>query len=183
MVPLPAVYGSIHAVAWNKHFPTPTERLLWRFSATYIGGTTLAVLPLCCAIVLVGRHKRNNPARRRSWPRLKRMAEAMETKTSEVSGWELARKVLFHIAWAFGGLVYFVLWTAILVVVVCMLSGVSLSYIFSRVYLVVEAFISLRSLPKGAFETVRWMDYWPHFLRCFMYGSWTNWYCIWTGGY
>ena len=36
-------------------------------------------------------------------------------------------------------------------------------YIFARVYLVVEAFISLRSPPKGAFETVRWMDYWPHF--------------------
>ncbi|KAI4112278.1 MAG: hypothetical protein LQ345_006548 [Seirophora villosa] len=30
-------YGAIHATAWNDHFPTATEKWLWRSSAVYIG--------------------------------------------------------------------------------------------------------------------------------------------------
>ncbi|KAF8242734.1 hypothetical protein K440DRAFT_564452 [Wilcoxina mikolae CBS 423.85] len=42
------------------------------------------------------------------------------------------------------------------------LAGVS-AFIFARTFLVVESFISLRSLPKGSFKTVPWSNYWPHF--------------------
>jgi len=31
-----------------------------------------------------------------------------------------------------------------------------------RLYLVVEAFISVRSLPVGAYETVNWVEFLPH---------------------
>lgn len=34
--------------------------------------------------------------------------------------------------------------------------------IFGRVFLLVESFISLRSLPQGSFKTTVWDDYWPH---------------------
>lgn len=35
--------------------------------------------------------------------------------------------------------------------------------IFSgRIFLPVEAFISLRNLPEGSFNTTVWEDYWPH---------------------
>lgn len=34
--------------------------------------------------------------------------------------------------------------------------------ILGRVFLVVESFISLRSLPDGSFKTTVWEDYWPH---------------------
>lgn len=30
-------YGVLHAMAWNSHFPSVTEKWLWRASATYIG--------------------------------------------------------------------------------------------------------------------------------------------------
>lgn len=30
-------YGAIHAAAWNDHFPTATEKWLWRSSAVYVG--------------------------------------------------------------------------------------------------------------------------------------------------
>ena len=30
-------YGAIHTAAWNEHFPTDTEKWLWRSSALYIG--------------------------------------------------------------------------------------------------------------------------------------------------
>ena len=31
------LYGGIHAVAWNNHFPSVAEKWLWRASAIYIG--------------------------------------------------------------------------------------------------------------------------------------------------
>jgi hypothetical protein len=39
----------------------------------------------------------------------------------------------------------------------------SLLFILARCFLVFESFLSLRSLPKGSFETVSWGNYWPHF--------------------
>ncbi|KAF8249274.1 hypothetical protein K440DRAFT_544157, partial [Wilcoxina mikolae CBS 423.85] len=36
-------------------------------------------------------------------------------------------------------------------------------YPFARLYLIIESFLSLRSLPKGSFQTVAWTNYWPHF--------------------
>jgi len=34
--------------------------------------------------------------------------------------------------------------------------GLAVGFVFGRVFLVVEAFISLRSLPAGAYDTVSW---------------------------
>ena len=33
-------YGAVHAAAWSEYFPTPAERLLWRFSSIYITGAS-----------------------------------------------------------------------------------------------------------------------------------------------
>jgi hypothetical protein len=38
----------------------------------------------------------------------------------------------------------------------------TISYLLGRLFIPVEAFISIRSLPVGAFETVQWVEYWPH---------------------
>jgi TRAP-type C4-dicarboxylate transport system permease small subunit len=40
--------------------------------------------------------------------------------------------------------------------------GLLLAFIFSRLFLVVEAFISMRSLPIGAYSTVSWVGFLPH---------------------
>ncbi|RPA85995.1 hypothetical protein BJ508DRAFT_158859 [Ascobolus immersus RN42] len=40
--------------------------------------------------------------------------------------------------------------------------ALGLAFILSRIYLVVESFISLRSLHVDAFKTVPWSNYWPH---------------------
>lgn len=39
----------------------------------------------------------------------------------------------------------------------------TLLYIFSRLYIVVESFVSLRRVPIGVYETVTWAQYIPHF--------------------
>ncbi|KAF8532799.1 hypothetical protein BDD12DRAFT_868376 [Trichophaea hybrida] len=38
-----------------------------------------------------------------------------------------------------------------------------LFFVTCRLFLTVESFLSLRSLPEGSFETVPWSNYWPHF--------------------
>jgi len=49
------------------------------------------------------------------------------------------------------------------VAVFCFLAGMTtISYLLARLFIPVEAFISIRSLPVGAFETVQWVEYWPH---------------------
>ena len=45
-------------------------------------------------------------------------------------------------------------------VIVCLICG-SL-YAFARMYLVIEAFISIRKLPKSAYQTPEWMQIMPH---------------------
>jgi hypothetical protein len=35
-------------------------------------------------------------------------------------------------------------------------------YTLARLFIPVEAFISMRSVPVGSFDTVPWMEYWPH---------------------
>jgi hypothetical protein len=41
MLPVSLAYGSIFVAAWNQHFPTPVERLLWRISSV---GSILIIL-------------------------------------------------------------------------------------------------------------------------------------------
>ena len=36
-----ALYGGLHATAWDAAFPSSTERLLWRISSLLIGNTSL----------------------------------------------------------------------------------------------------------------------------------------------
>lgn len=43
-----------------------------------------------------------------------------------------------------------------------LLGLVIVPYVFTRLFIVVEAIISVRSLPIGSFETVTWVEYWPH---------------------
>jgi hypothetical protein len=42
MVVAGTIFGSVHLIAWNFHFPTLIERLLWKLSAVYLA----AALPV-----------------------------------------------------------------------------------------------------------------------------------------
>lgn len=99
------LYSAWHALAWNSHFPTPLERLLWRVSCSILA--SLHVLFFLCFLS----------------SRLRRFFVVFES------------------------LLWFIL---------------PLSFLFPSVYLVVEAFLSFRSLPEGSYKTVQWSEYWPH---------------------
>lgn len=46
------VFGSLHCAAWNFHFPTPTEKLLWRVSSLICAG----MLPAYYSVLLYDIH-------------------------------------------------------------------------------------------------------------------------------
>jgi len=92
------IYGGLHAVAWDAHFPSYVEQILWRVAVVVI----IASTPFYFVAF-----------------------------SETLKGWLLA------IGW---GLLCFL----------------------PRLYLVVEAFISVRSLPVGAYETVDWVEFLPH---------------------
>ncbi|MCJ1311237.1 hypothetical protein MMC25_004908 [Agyrium rufum] len=116
------VYGAIHAAAWNDHFPTVTEKWLWKASAVYIG--------FCGGLwIILNYLAQKLGSVNRFWDRW------MEGQTR----W--CHYIIFGVP-----------------VVVC-----GSSFLFARVFIVVEAFINLRELPMTAYDTPNWEQVFPHF--------------------
>jgi hypothetical protein len=128
---LALLYGGAHAAAWNTHFPSSTEQLLWRVCSITVG--TMILLSLLLILMI-------------SW--LNELLEEAKVKELFHRVFNVFPEMLSDILMFFGML---------------FIAGAILFYVFARAFLVVEAFLSLRSLPKGSFETVPWSDYWPHF--------------------
>ncbi|KAF3310279.1 hypothetical protein TWF173_009868 [Orbilia oligospora] len=136
-----AAYGGLHVAAWKEHFPTELERILWLISAVFIS---------CSGVLsfLVFLAKQKSKAFDRwiggftvqgSWMFWKRKEDVMKGEKQSVGKW-LAQIIL-----------------GALVGVVVMAFGCA------RVYLVIEAFVSLRDVPKEVYDTPNWTNFFPHF--------------------
>jgi hypothetical protein len=51
-----AIYGGLHLVAWNAHFPARAERILWRVSGIGIASFGLVYLPFMTLGAVLDRH-------------------------------------------------------------------------------------------------------------------------------
>ncbi|KAF8535523.1 hypothetical protein BDD12DRAFT_751767 [Trichophaea hybrida] len=155
---LSCFYAGSHASAWSSHFPTYIERWIWRGACICIA----AGVPVICALYVFrkgvaffihkvkahrhsvynwmrGRHQQNKDSK---WilsifSFSMRLDDRLDNLHDVVV--ELGRLVYYF----FFGLAAFL-------------------YILSRLFIPLEAFISIRSLPVGAFDTVNWVEYWPH---------------------
>ncbi|BCS03147.1 uncharacterized protein AKAW2_70025A [Aspergillus luchuensis] len=150
--PVLLAFGSMFMLAWNFHFPSPVEHLLWRIASIYnlvftvIGGLHAGY---CDKILLPREYKRRmvlplstvktstNPSRQRSCLR------NLAAKLRNIDPYrnpkrEVPLRVLFP--------------TSVLCAAYCV----------GRAYVLTEDFIGLRSLPASAFQTVSWSDYVPH---------------------
>lgn len=134
------IYGGTHATAWNDHFPTPLERLFWRMSCTVLAlgpWVQLTATALTAHFPVFRRCLREHIEDKRGW-RVWLLWQAC------VDGYNPYVQVDFGM---FAGTLF---------------AGLCILYMFSIGYVTVEAFISIRSLPKGSYLTVNWEDYWPH---------------------
>ncbi|RYP73402.1 hypothetical protein DL771_003670 [Monosporascus sp. 5C6A] len=150
-------YGGLHLLAWSPPVRTFAETLMWRVSgiALIVCGT----LPLLLGLVLLFG----------SWCKAiyKQSCLARNTKSSSHSTILQLRKR----AGAFYTSVITVAWVewigeliiVVLIFILCLsITVATLLYALSRVYLVVECFISIPRLPASVFETPAWSQYVPH---------------------
>ncbi len=133
-------YAAIHLAGWNFTFPTHVERVLWRASSMFIFGNTV-VFWICETAAAWHRKGR--------WQRFfYRIFDP--SKTEEV---EFARQLSssqqepkqLPLAWEF--------WS---------ITPLAIIYAAARVYLIVEAFMGLRSLEPSAYLNVNWSNWIPH---------------------
>jgi hypothetical protein len=128
-------YGGIHASSWNSHFPSFIEQTLWQVAAcTVASGGFVMLLWLSAVRVFVSApYEAIVRAVFEHW-----IISTIYIKTAKTWG-DFAVLI-----WMLVAKVWIVLWG------------------LARMYLITEAFISIRSLPVGAYNTTNWVDVLPH---------------------
>lgn len=143
-------YGACHAAAWNTHFPSPVERLLWRISSV-----VMAVVP-AYALFLLALTNSGHVA-------LVHVLTFYAGPIVEFMGADHDFENYPGFWWACCNVLW-TIWMIITFVVVCLCLFVLVTIVpISRSYLFLESFLSLRSLPYGSFDSTPWEDYLPHF--------------------
>lgn len=145
-------YAGIHLCAWNFHFPTGTERLLWRIAALYILSSILLywVIDLCSKQVVAScpadepYTKMENifkPAMRSSrlTARIKALFSELRNNTpGDDPAMAIPLRALMPVTTLGAG------------------------YCIARAYIVLESWLSLRNLDPSAYKTVDWTLFLPH---------------------
>ena len=133
------VYCGLHFGGWNFAFPTSIEKWLWRGSSVVIFAAAL-IFWICETIQDGRRVKRWKKWHAHLFPHraqnLAVMADAEKAQKQEpfIPIWE-----------------------------VCIMTPVTFIYSLARTYIVIEVFLSQRSLPAGAFLSVQWSNFIPHY--------------------
>lgn len=132
-------YCGLHFIGWNFAFPTTIEKWLWRGSSIVIFAA--AKIFWVCETIQDGRrvkrwerwHGHLFPHRAQN---LAAMADAEKAQKEEpfIPIWE-----------------------------VCIMTPVTFIYSLARTYILVEIFLSQRALPAGAFLSVQWSNFIPHY--------------------
>jgi len=131
------IYGALHAVAWTDHFAIPAEALIWKISCISVAGLSSVAMTILTAWDALRRYDMYRQSRFDGYWHNRpegTLKKAWKYAWSE----KLSKRTKDRLVW-FG----FGLLVAIPV----------LFYIFCRAFLVVEDFVSLRSLPALAFHT------------------------------
>lgn len=139
-------YGGLHLLAWNPPVRTTVETVIWRVSgiSIIVYGAVPGIVVCAYGVVDVAENSivlTCGPRWLKTW----------------VNGiWSALRWLVW----------------CLVVVLLCpvytfeislpILAATTLLYVFARVYLVVECFISVGRLPESVFETPVWASYVPH---------------------
>ena len=132
-------YCCIHFIAWKFSFPTQVERTLWRVGCFTIAATTFIFL--VCETYQDG----HRLGRWQRW--YKKLFPSNPVHLARVDTMEKKRREMEFVPF----------WEVVI------MSPVTFVYTLARTYIVVEVFVSLRSLPSGAFDSVQWSSFIPHF--------------------
>jgi len=134
-----AIFGALHCIAWNFHFPSHIEQLLWR-----IGSLTITLIPLApLVIVLITAAFRflpdflwNKYDFRLSIPSIS-LPQCVKTVLDVIVS------IVFAIALFLGG-------------------SAIVAYMLARLLLLTQAIMLLRKQPESAFYAINWANFLPH---------------------
>lgn len=131
------LYGGLHVLARSSHFPSFIEKVMWWVSSILIAGSGAVAFIWILIDELPTRWKSIFPTQ--LWTKLYNI--------SQRNSWEKTYYSLQHIY---------------LQTIFCGACVMGLAYVFARIFIVVEAFISLRDLPIEVYETPNWTQLIPH---------------------
>ena len=131
-------YCCLHFIAWNFSFPTHIERVLWHVGCITIVATTFIFL--ACESYQDG----HRLGRWQRW--YLKIFPKNPVHLARVDTMEKKRREMEFIPF----------WEVVI------MSPVTMIYTLARTYIIVEVFVSLRSLPSGAFDSVQWSSFIPH---------------------
>ena len=128
-------YGAFHLSAWNSHFPTPTERWMWRGAGLIIMGNPALGLIVYLSTAL-------------------NKATDLHRGSNYTQPWAI---ILHSLGSMLNVIIRIV---SLFLAVIDVLALVATAG--SRLYFLVEAFVSLRAPAPRIYETVGWTQFWPH---------------------
>ena len=131
------LYGGLHAGAWNSTFPSASECLLWRMSAVLIAGSGLAASAVAVIKYWKSQDKWKESLRSGA---LRCLLTTPEAECAITTGFREFTFCAYNVT----------------------IMAIVPTFVLARLYLVVEAFISLRSLPIAAYQTPVWTQWIPH---------------------
>ena len=164
---LPGIfYGGLHLALWFYDFPTTAEGLLWKISAV-----TLIAVPVLLALPFAGwaawrrsGNRKDTTADSKQPPAMSKDGLGTSENTAEDSETKIPTLVVDsppvdsrNVTASLPLVNEFLLQLAIVAVVL-----IATLYIFARVFIIVESFISLRHVPLGVYTDVGWPKYIPH---------------------
>ncbi len=132
-----ALYGGLHAGAWNSFFPSAPERLLWRISVALIAGSGLTA-----GVVATIKHWKDQD----DW---KQLCRSYTCRYLAITPSAESAMIKWFSGWSFCAYTLSIMATVPW-------------FILARLFLVAEAFISLRKLPIEAYLTPAWTQWIPH---------------------
>jgi len=159
---LSTINGLLHGLAWSSHFPTATESLLWKLSCfglfvfpfvTYVcslhGDCIGAAIYEVWKLRFLGND--SPPQNGMKWFLTARVNCALRLQREDMAKRAKRGRAtdLKNPGWAW-------------LLTVDMTLYMAFFYIICMPYLAVEAFICIRSLPKGSYDLPAWADILPH---------------------
>ena len=143
-------YGGIHFAAWDWHFPSVAERSLFNFCTAYTTAS-IALLTFLAILAYIYRFLRVTA---------KKLKNASETERLPFGklGLFVCR---LYIGFARSDILVFLLRNGVRLTGLGIAIG-SIPWLCARLFMFVEAIISIRDVPELTYENVRWTAFIPH---------------------
>ena len=142
------LFGLIHYLGWSLVFSSAAERLIWRVSAVIIAALPVLIL-FSYSVLLFFRFIFDKLFRIQPV----NLGSSHPTSQIQYRNLDFLKYFMHWIVEPMIRLRKAIWWIFVILIPI---------YLLARMALLVEAFLSLHSLPSGAYSVVNWTEYLPH---------------------